>query len=51
MKQIIVMISMIVLGIAIAGFVMGFGESAEEIASAAADEINIANITSPAALK
>lgn len=49
MKQIIVMISMIVLGIAIAGFVMGFKNSAEEIASAAEEQITIQNITSPAA--
>lgn len=47
MKQIIVMVSMIVLGIAIAGFVMGFGESAEEIATAAAGEITYQNITVP----
>lgn len=44
MKQIIVMISMIALGIAIAGFVMGFGESAETITTAAKEEITYANI-------
>jgi hypothetical protein len=45
MKQIIVMISMIALGIVIAGFVMGFGQSASEIATAAASEISYTNIT------
>ena len=31
MKQIIVMVAMIALGIAIAGFVMGFGDTAETL--------------------
>ena len=45
MKQIIVMISMIALGITLAGFVMGFGTSAEAIADAAKTEINYSSIT------
>lgn len=44
MKQIIVMISMIALGVTIAGFVMGFGDSAAEIAKAAKDQISYVNI-------
>lgn len=35
MKQIIVMIAMIGLGIAIAGFVMGFNSTASDLATAA----------------
>lgn len=47
MKQIIVMISMIALGVTIAGFVMGFGDSADEIAKAAQDQISYVNIADP----
>ena len=39
MKQIIVMVAMIALGVAIAGFVMGFGESAETLANASMAEL------------
>jgi hypothetical protein len=48
MKQLIVMISMIVLGIAIGGFVMGFKGVAEDVSKAAASMITLANITEPA---
>ncbi|HOA42295.1 MAG: hypothetical protein QM289_00080 [Bacillota bacterium] len=44
MKQIIVMVAMIALGVAIAGFVMGFGESAETLANASMAEITYENI-------
>jgi flagellar basal body-associated protein FliL len=47
MKQIIVMISMIALGITIAGFVMGFGDSADEVAEAAKEQISYVNIADP----
>lgn len=39
MKQIIVMIAMILLGISIAGFVMDFSSSAERISDSAGDRI------------
>ncbi|MDD3169458.1 MAG: hypothetical protein PHC91_08385 [Eubacteriales bacterium] len=45
MKQIIVMISMILLGIAIAGYVNGFSESANTISDTAKGKI--VQITSP----
>lgn len=45
MKQIIVMVSMIALGIIIAGFVIGFGESAERIANSVDEQITYENIT------
>ena len=45
MKQIIVMISMILLGIAIAGFVGSFSNSAEHISENANDRV--LTITSP----
>jgi len=48
MKQIIVLISMIVLGIAISGFVMGFRDAAEGISSEVAGEITLQNISTPA---
>mgnify|MGYP000875204547 CR=1 FL=1 len=49
MKQIIVMISMVLLGIAIGGLVMDFGESAEKVS----DNVNsmIEQITSPGGLR
>ncbi|MGI6728145.1 MAG: hypothetical protein ACOX4P_06250 [Anaerovoracaceae bacterium] len=51
MKQIIVMISMIILGIAIASFVMGFKSPAENIAKSAAGQLTLETITKPASLK
>ncbi|HVI39406.1 MAG TPA: hypothetical protein VM577_02005 [Anaerovoracaceae bacterium] len=48
MKQIIVMISMILLGIVIAGFIGDFGNSAERISDNANDRI--LNITSSGAI-
>jgi flagellar basal body-associated protein FliL len=50
-KQIIVMISMIILGIAIASFVMGFKSPAENIAKSAAGQLTLETITKPASLK
>lgn len=50
MKQLIVMISMMILGIAIGGFVMGFQGVAENISEAAAGQITLANITEPVSL-
>ncbi len=47
MKQLIVMISMIVLGVAIGGFVMGFRGVAEDVSRAAANLITVENITEP----
>jgi uncharacterized membrane protein YwzB len=44
MKQIIVMIAMIALGVAIAGFVMDFGDSAETLANASIAEITYEKI-------
>ncbi len=40
MKQIIVMVAMIALGITIAGLVMGFGNAAESLADAAKETIS-----------
>jgi hypothetical protein len=40
MKQIIVMVAMIALGIAIAGFIMGFAETAETLSTSAKEKIN-----------
>lgn len=39
MKQIIVMVSMIILGIAIAGFVLGFEDSAKDLTDNATSKI------------
>ncbi|NLY70929.1 MAG: hypothetical protein GX076_04520 [Clostridiales bacterium] len=44
MKQLIVMISMIALGIVLAGFVMGFEESAERITSSIEERIEYETI-------
>ena len=41
MKQLIVLIAMVILGIAIAGFVMSFQESAETIAGATKSKIDM----------
>ncbi len=48
MKQIIVMVSMVLLGIAIGGFVMDFSESAERVSENA--NSRIVQITSPGGL-
>lgn len=40
MKQLIVMISMIVLGVAIGGMVMSFQETAQGLSNAVMDDIN-----------
>ncbi|GAB1475692.1 hypothetical protein MASR2M70_05240 [Bacillota bacterium] len=45
MKQIIVMIAMIGLGIAIAGFVMGFNSTAADLATAAKSKISYDLVT------
>ncbi len=45
MKQIIVMIAMIGLGIAIAGFVMGFNSTASDLATAAKNKISYDLVT------
>jgi hypothetical protein len=47
MKQIIVLVSMIALGIAIAGFVMGFQSSAESLVDAAQSKIQYEEIVAP----
>ena len=44
MKQIIVMVAMIALGIAVAGFVMGFGTTADALAQAAKAKITYSQI-------
>ncbi|MGI6732835.1 MAG: hypothetical protein ACOX4J_01485 [Anaerovoracaceae bacterium] len=44
MKQIIVLVAMIALGVAVAGFVMGFGDSAESLANASIAEITYEKI-------
>lgn len=44
MKQMIVLVSMVSLGILLAGLVMGFGESASEIAQAVKGELVYENI-------
>ena len=44
MKQIIVMIAMIALGVVLAGFVMGFGDAADTLTSAAKAEITYEKI-------
>jgi len=46
MKQVIVLVAMVALGIAIAGFVMGFKTSAEDLVDAAKVKINYESITS-----
>lgn len=48
MKQIIVMIAMVLLGITIAGFVIDFGDSAEKISENA--NSRVIQITSPGAI-
>jgi len=48
MKQIIVMIAMVLLGITIAGFVGDFGDSAENISESATSKIE--SITSSGAI-
>jgi hypothetical protein len=45
MKQIIVMVATIALGIAIAGFVMSFKSSADSLAGAANDKIKFDIVT------
>jgi|GEM_PF-933001 FlaG/FlaF family flagellin (archaellin) len=45
MKQIIVMVAMVALGVVLAGFVMGFGTTASELADAAKESITYINIT------
>ena len=47
MKQIIVMIAMIALGMAIAVLVVGFGDTAEGLATAAQTELTYENIIAP----
>ena len=42
MKQLIVLIAMIILGIAIAGFVVGLGDSASALATGGANKITTA---------
>jgi flagellar basal body-associated protein FliL len=44
MKQIIVMVAMIALGIAVAGFVMGFGTTADALVQAAKAKITYSQI-------
>lgn len=39
MKQLIVMIATIILGVVIAGFIMGFGDTAEDLQSSANTKI------------
>ncbi|MEG1930143.1 MAG: hypothetical protein RR131_03290 [Anaerovorax sp.] len=45
MKQIIVMVAMIILGVAIAGFVLGFEDTAKSIASNATSKITTSAIS------
>lgn len=47
MKQMIVLIAMIALGIAIAGFVMGFSDEAKVLAQDAGKTITYTNIATP----
>ncbi len=44
MKQMIVMIAMIALGVVIGGFVMGFGDIAEDLTSAAKADLTYEKI-------
>lgn len=44
MKQLIVMISMIMVGIAIAGMVSGFGDKAVDLSKSTQSQIDSANI-------
>jgi FlaG/FlaF family flagellin (archaellin) len=45
MKQIIVMVAMVALGVVLAGFVMGFGTTASELTDAAKEKISYTNLT------
>lgn len=47
MKQMIVMIAMVALGIVIAGIVMGFSDTARTLATDAKADISYSNIVGP----